>query len=74
MQADFAVASNTPNGESQPNIPTSYKIDLQPPPFSDVHDGPEYLNTSVTIELNNNTRVKGKLLQFNAATETIGLL
>ena len=74
MQADFAVATNTPNGESQPNIPTSYKIDLQPPPFSDVHEGPEYLNTSVTIELNNNARVKGKLLQFNAATETIGLL
>jgi len=50
------------------------KIDLQPPPFSDVHEGPEYSNTSVTIELTNNTRTKGKLIQFNAATETISIL
>lgn len=54
--------------------PTIMKIDLQPPPFSDVHEGPEYSNTSVTIELNNNTRTKGKLTQFNASTETISIL
>lgn len=73
MQAEFAIAVEGAE-ETQPAIPTTLKIDLQPPPFSDVHEGPEYLNTSVTIELNNNTRIKGKLLQFNAATETIGIL
>lgn len=58
------------NSQSQ----TTMKIDLKPPPFSDVHEGPEYSDTSVTIELKNNTRTKGKLIQFNASTETISIL
>ena len=27
------------------------KIDLQPPPFSEVHDGPEYDKSNCTIEM-----------------------
>jgi hypothetical protein len=39
-----------------------------------VHEGPEYANTSVTLEQNNNISTKGKLTQFNASTETISML
>ncbi len=74
MQGDFAIAVDRPDKNSQTKTSSNTKIDLQPPPFSDVHERPEYLNTSVTIELNNNTRVKGKLLQFNSSTEVIGIL
>ncbi|GJM11942.1 MAG: general secretory pathway protein GspE [Pseudohongiella sp.] len=73
MQSESPVVIEPSMGmASQPN--TMMKIDLQPPPFSDVHEGPEYSNTSVTIELTNNTRMKGKLTQFNASTETISIL
>lgn len=74
MSTDSTVVMETPEEEVTSQSPTIMKIDLQPPPFSDVHEGPEYSNTSVTIELNNNTRIKGKLIQFNAATETISIL
>jgi type II secretory ATPase GspE/PulE/Tfp pilus assembly ATPase PilB-like protein len=50
------------------------RIDLQPPSFSEVEEGPEYDNTFVTIELNNSTRVKGKLVQFDCSSESIRVL
>lgn len=74
MQSDFTAVMNRPDPSSKQNIPTSSKIDLQPPPFSEVHERPDYQNSFVTIELNNNTRIKGRLLQFNSSTETIGIL
>jgi|TARA_B110000240_G_scaffold193949_1_gene240641 hypothetical protein len=73
MQSESAIVMEPSVGMgSQPT--TIMKIDLQPPPFSNMHEGPKYSNTSVTIELNNNTRTKGKLTQFNASTETISIL
>jgi type II secretory ATPase GspE/PulE/Tfp pilus assembly ATPase PilB-like protein len=50
------------------------KIDLQPPPFSEVHDGPEYDKSNCTIEMANGSRVKGTLKQFNAASEVISIM
>ena len=73
MQSESSIVMEPSMGMGSQS-PTIMKIDLQPPPFSDVHEGPEYSNTSVTIELNNNTRTKGRLTQFNAATETISIL
>lgn len=73
MQSESSIVMEPSMGMGSQS-PTIMKIDLQPPPFSDVHEGPEYSNTSVTIELNNNTRIKGKLTQFNASTETISIL
>ncbi|PCI82437.1 MAG: pilus assembly protein PilB [SAR86 cluster bacterium] len=73
MQSDSAIVMGPSSGMNSQS-PVIMKIDLQPPPFSDVHEGPEYSNTSVTIELNNNSRTKGKLTQFNASTETISIL
>lgn len=74
MQSDPVMMIEPPAGGLGSQSPTVMRIDLQPPPFSDVHEGPEYSNTSVTIELNNNTRTKGKLVQFNASTEIISIL
>ncbi|PCJ26408.1 MAG: pilus assembly protein PilB [SAR86 cluster bacterium] len=74
MQTDSAISTETPENQGTSDALVSMKIDLQPPPFSEVDEGPEYTNTAVTIELNNNTRTKGKLLQFCAATEIITIL
>lgn len=77
MQAETAVAvdeASEEEVETQASAPMQQKIDLQPPPFSEVHDGPEYSKTSVVIEMKNNARAKGKLLEFNAASETIIIL
>lgn len=72
MQAEKANALKTKVEESTEAESTSaQRIDLQPPPFADVHDGPEYENTFVTLELTNSHRIKGKLLQFNAASELV---
>lgn len=74
MESDPAIMIDPPIGGLGSQSSTMMRIDLQPPPFSDVHEGPEYSNTSVTIELSNNTRTKGKLIQFNASTEIISIL
>jgi hypothetical protein len=55
-------------------IVNGLRIDLQPPPYSEVEEGPEYDNTFVTIELNNSTRLKGKLVQFDSSAESIRVL
>jgi hypothetical protein len=73
MQSESAIVMEPSMGMGSQST-TIMKIVLQPPPFSDVHEGTEYSNTSVTIELNNSTRTKGKLTQFNASTETISIL
>jgi len=60
MQAEKANALKTKVEESTEAESTSaQRIDLQPPPFADVHDGPEYENTFVTLELTNSHRIKG---------------
>lgn len=74
MPADTAVAIETPANEVASEVSASLKIDLQPPPYAEIHEGPEYSNTSVTIELMNATRVKGVLVQFDVADEIIGVL
>ena len=45
-----------------------------PPSFAEVHDGPDYAKSMVTIELTNNSRAKGTLLKFNAVDETVRIL
>lgn len=84
MQAETAEAAEeietvefdgeTESESGEGSASSSVAIDLQAPPFSDVHDGPDYDKTSVTIELANNTRTKGKLLSFNATNESISIL
>ncbi|MDD9891408.1 MAG: hypothetical protein OXU66_11610 [Gammaproteobacteria bacterium] len=59
MQAETAEAAaeiETIEFESKGGGSSSaVAIDLQPPPFSEVHGGPDYDKTSVTVELTNNT-------------------
>lgn len=74
MPADTAVVIDSEENETEAEVSTSKKIDLQPPPFSEVHDGPEYDKSTVNIELNNATRVKGKLVQYDAAAEIVSIL
>jgi hypothetical protein len=72
MQAETAnPMENTVEESTEAETTSAQRIDLQPPPFADLHDGPEYENTSVTLELTNSHRIKGKLLQFNAASELV---
>ena len=76
MQAETAIEYETEEEETEVEVSTTSAtpIDLQPPPFADVHDGPEYDKSSVTIELNNSNRINGKLVQFNAASEIISVM
>lgn len=74
MQAETAEAIETVEFEEEETTSSSAAIDLQPPPFAEVHDGPDYDKSTVTIELTNNTRAKGKLLKFNAVDESIRIL
>ncbi|NKB32949.1 MAG: pilus assembly protein PilB [Pseudomonadales bacterium] len=77
MQAETAEAAEEIESvefESDGSSSSDVAIDLQAPPFSEVHDGPDYDKTSVTIELLNTTRAKGKLLAFNATNELITIL
>ena len=74
MQAEIAEAIETVEFEGEESASSSVTIDLQPPPFAEVHDGPDYDKSAVTIELSNNSRVKGKLLKFNATDEAISIL
>lgn len=74
MQADTAIALEAEDEESEADTPTSNQIDLQPPPFAEVHDGPEYDKSAVTVELTNSHRLKGTLVQFNPVSETISIM
>jgi hypothetical protein len=49
-------------------------VDLQPPPYSEVHERVDYTTTSVTVELNNSVRVKGKSLSFDTSSEIISVM
>ena len=73
MPADTAVVIETPAEDVELEISPSFRIDLQPP-FSEVHEGPEYSNTSVTLESKNGSRSKGKLVQFDSADEVISIM
>jgi hypothetical protein len=74
MQADTAIALESEDEESEVELPTSNQIDLQPPPFAEVHDGPEYVKSAVSVELTNSNRITGTLVQFNASSETISIM
>ena len=74
MPADTAVGIETPAEDVELEISPSFRIDLQPPPFAEVHGGPEYSNTSVTLELKNDSRSKGKLMQFDSTDEIISIM
>ncbi len=50
------------------------RLIFSPPSFAEVHDGPDYAKSMVTIELTNNSRAKGTLLKFNAVDETVRIL
>ena len=51
----------------------STKVDLQPPPFFEIMDGPEYLNAQVNIEIHANQRVKGRLVKFDPSAELLAV-
>lgn len=75
MQAETAIDFETE--EEAPELEVSGSappLDLQPPPFAEVHDGPDYDKTQVTVELNNSHRLKGKLTKFSAASESIAIM
>ncbi|MDA1372394.1 MAG: ATPase, T2SS/T4P/T4SS family [Proteobacteria bacterium] len=76
MQAETAEAIETVDFEADESRSSHgpIQIDLQPPPFSEVHDGPVYNTSVVTLELTNTSRAKGTLVQFNASSETISIL
>lgn len=48
------------------------RFDLQPPPFAEVVDGPDYDNSAISIEINSNHRTKGKLSLFDTDSEILG--
>lgn len=80
MSADTAYASES-RAQSDEQIEDQsaavtprLKIDLQPPPFSEVTEGPDYQNSTVQIEMASGARHKGKLLQFNAPAENISIM
>lgn len=74
MPADTAFAPQATETMLQNEPAGGLRVDLQPPPFAEVHEGAEYSNTSVTIELGNATRVKGRLLRFDSSAETISIM
>lgn len=74
MPADTAFASQPIETLPQDEPVGALRVDLQPPPFAEVHEGAEYNNTSVTIEMGNATRVKGRLLRFDSSAETISIM
>jgi hypothetical protein len=74
MPSNIALATQQPELVSQNYSVNGLLVDLQPAPFSEVHEGAEYNNISVTIELNNSDRVKGKLLLFDSSSEMISVM
>jgi hypothetical protein len=74
MPADTAFTPRQPEKAPQSELLNGLRIDLQPPPFSEVHEGADYTSTSVTVELNNSVRVKGKLLSFDTSSEMISVM
>ena len=74
MQADTAIVIDQEETDAESEVSSSSNFDLQPPPFAEVADGPEYDKSAVTAELTNSSRIKGTLVQFNAAAETISIL
>lgn len=64
------TALNKPSSASDSGM----RFDFQAPPFSDATDGPDYANSIVSIEISSSQRLKGKLTQFNANAETLGVL
>ncbi|MEX2469664.1 MAG: ATPase, T2SS/T4P/T4SS family [Pseudohongiellaceae bacterium] len=74
MQSDTAIAIESEEEHEQIELPSNQKIDLQPPPFSEVEGGPDYDNSTVNIETTSGARIKGKLVQFNANSGNISVL
>ena len=52
----------------------SPRFDLQPPPFVELMDGPDYANCLVGVEIHRNQRIKGKLCRFDADAEVLEIL
>ncbi len=50
------------------------RFDLQPPPFAELMDGPDYSNCLVIVEIHRNQRIKGKLSRFDADEEILEIL
>lgn len=61
-ESDSAVDLSLPN------------IALQKPPHYQVHDGPAFDNTVVSIELLNKQRLKGKLTRFDTRQQLIAII
>ena len=52
----------------------SPRFDLQPPPFAELMDGPDYTSCLVVVEVHRNQRIKGRLGRFDADEEMLELL
>ncbi len=68
-----SIAIATDDGEESSETSTP-QINLQPPPFAEVHEPPDYSNSAVTLELTNATRVRGELVSFDSSSETISIM
>ncbi|MEZ5492715.1 MAG: ATPase, T2SS/T4P/T4SS family [Gammaproteobacteria bacterium] len=58
--------------EQSPAVRT--RLDLQPPPFAELMDGPDYTNCLIAVEIHRNQRIKGKLCRFDADAEMLEIL
>ena len=60
--------------EQEQSPVVSPRFDLQPPPFAELMDGPDYGNCVVGVEIHRNQRIKGKLCRFDADAEVLEIL
>ncbi|MFT6294236.1 MAG: type II secretory ATPase GspE/PulE/Tfp pilus assembly ATPase PilB-like protein [Glaciecola sp.] len=74
MPANTAFIPQQPGKAPQNELLNGLRVDLQPPPFAEVHEGADYTNTPITVELNDSLRVKGKLLSFDTSSEVISVM
>jgi len=66
------VEVDTAKAEKSPKV--APRFDLQPPPFAELMDGPDYGNCQVGVEIHRNQRIKGKLCRFDADAEVLEVL
>jgi len=59
MPANTAFIPQQPGKAPQNELLNGLRVDLQPPPFAEVHEGADYTSTPITVELNDSLRVKG---------------
>ncbi|MBT8145942.1 MAG: hypothetical protein KJN90_03765, partial [Gammaproteobacteria bacterium] len=68
------VKVDAAEAEQEQSPVISPRFDLQPPPFAELMDGPDYSNCVVGVEVHRNQRIKGKLCRFDADAEALEIL